>query len=154
MSERNTSIKIATPSKNYQVRNEKVRIGLFVHELLSQINTAKDIKKVLECYVLEGHITIEESVEIQKSLQDIIETHAEFFDEKWQVINEKDIMISENGESRVYRPDRILKSEEGYIIVDFKTGEESSKNEKQIENYKNILENLGKKVLKTRLIYL
>lgn len=154
MSERNTSIKIATPSKNYQVRNEKVRIGLFVHELLSQINTAKDIKKVLECYVLEGHITIEESVEIQKSLQDIIETHAEFFDEKWQVINEKDIMISENGESRVYRPDRILKSEEGYIIVDFKTGEESTKNERQIENYKNILENLGKKVLKTRLIYL
>ncbi|WP_288244486.1 UvrD-helicase domain-containing protein [uncultured Chryseobacterium sp.] len=154
MSERNTSIKIATPSKNYQVRNEKVRIGLFVHELLSQINTAKDIKKVLECYVLEGHITIEESVEIHKSLQDIIETHAEFFDEKWQVINEKDIMISENGESRVYRPDRILKSDEGYIIVDFKTGEESSKNERQIENYKNILEKLGKKVLKTQLIYL
>lgn len=154
MSERNTSIKIATPSKNYQVRNEKVRIGLFVHELLSQINTAKDIKKVLECYVLEGHITIEESVEIQKSLQDIIETHVEFFDDKWQVINEKDIMISENGESRVYRPDRILKSEEGYIIVDFKTGEESTKNENQIENYKNILEKLGKKVLKTRLIYL
>ncbi|MDR6158916.1 ATP-dependent exoDNAse (exonuclease V) beta subunit [Chryseobacterium sp. SLBN-27] len=154
MSERNTSIKIATPSKNYQIRNEKVRIGLFVHELLSQINTEKDIKKVLECYVLEGHITIEESVEIHKSLQDIIETHAEFFDEKWQVINEKDIMISENGESRVYRPDRILKSDEGYIIVDFKTGEESSKNERQIENYKNILEKLGRKVLKTQLIYL
>lgn len=114
----------------------------------------KTLKKVLECYFLEGHITIEESVEIQKSLQDIIETHAEFFDEKWQVINEKDIMISENGESRVYRPDRILKSDEGYIIVDFKTGEESSKNERQIENYKNILEKLGKKVLKTQLIYL
>ena len=154
INEKSTSIKIATPSKNYQVRNEKVRIGLFVHELLSQINTAKDIVKVLECYVLEGQITIEERDDIQQKLKQIIENHHEFFDEKWEVINEKDIMISENGESRVYRPDRILKGDDGYIIVDFKTGEETQKNERQIENYKRILENLGRKVLKTQLIYL
>ncbi|WP_295213095.1 UvrD-helicase domain-containing protein [uncultured Chryseobacterium sp.] len=154
VNEKNTLIKIATPSKNYQVRVEKVRIGLFVHELLSQINTAKDIRKVLECYVLEGHITIEESKEIHRNLEEIIRNNAEFFDEKWEVINEKDIMITENGESRVYRPDRILKSDEGYIIVDFKTGDPSAKDENQIENYKNILEKLGRKVLKTQLIYL
>jgi len=154
INEKNTSIKIATPSKNYQVRNEKVRIGLFVHELLSKINTEKDIIKVLESYVLEGQITREESDEIQTTLEQIIKTYSEFFDEKWEVINEKDIMISENGESRMYRPDRMLKSNEGYIIVDFKTGEETEKNEKQIENYKHILERLGRKVLKTQLIYL
>ncbi len=154
INKKNTSIKIATPSKNYQVRVEKVRIGLFVHELLSQINTAKDIRKVLECYVLDGHITLEESAEIEKNLKEIIENNAEFFDEKWQVINEKDIMISENGESSVYRPDRILKNAEGYVIVDFKTGEESEKNDRQIAHYKDILEKLGKKVLKTQLIYL
>lgn len=153
-SEGNTSIKIATPSKNYQVRNEKVRIGLFVHELLSKINTKKDIAKVLERYVLEGQIIMEEKNEIQTTLEEIVDTHAEFFDEKWQVINEKDIMISQNGESRIYRPDRILKGSEGYIIVDFKTGEETAANEKQIENYKKILESLGRKVLKTQLIYL
>jgi ATP-dependent exoDNAse (exonuclease V) beta subunit len=154
ISENTASIKVATPSKNYQVRNEKVRIGLFVHELLSQINTKKDIAKVLERYIIEGQITIEESHTIQFELEKIIDTHSEFFDEKWKVINEKDIMISEKGESRVYRPDRILKSNDGYIIVDFKTGEESAKNERQIENYKHILETLGKKVLKTQLIYL
>jgi ATP-dependent exoDNAse (exonuclease V) beta subunit len=152
--EKSTSIKIATPSKNYQVRNEKVRIGLFVHELLSKINTEKDIPKVLESYVLEGQITRDEKNEIQETLQEIIQNYSEFFDEKWTVINEKDIMISESGESRIYRPDRILKGEEGYIIVDFKTGEETAKNEKQIENYKNILESLGRKVIKTQLIYL
>ncbi|WP_326982061.1 UvrD-helicase domain-containing protein [Chryseobacterium sp. MYb264] len=152
--EKNTSIKIATPSKNYQVRNEKVRIGLFVHELLSKINTEKDIKKVVESYVLDGQITIEEQHNIQDTLEQIITDYAEFFDNKWEVINEKDIMISENGESRIYRPDRILKSNEGYIIVDFKTGEETAKNDRQIENYKKILESLGRKVLKTQLIYL
>ncbi|MBB4806435.1 ATP-dependent exoDNAse (exonuclease V) beta subunit [Chryseobacterium defluvii] len=152
--EKNTSIKIATPSKNYQVRNEKVRIGLFVHELLSKINTEKDIAKVLESYVLEGQITTEEQNEIRETLLQIVSTYAEYFDEKWEVINEKDIMISENGESRIYRPDRILKSNEGYIIVDFKTGEISEKNDRQIENYKKVLESLGRKVIRTQLIYL
>ncbi|WPO90540.1 UvrD-helicase domain-containing protein [Chryseobacterium sp. HR92] len=154
VNEKSTSIKIATPSKNYQVRNEKVRIGLFVHELLSKINTEKDIRKVLEGYALEGQITLEEKNEIQFTLEEIVKTYAEFFDEKWEVINEKDIMISENGESHIFRPDRILKSEEGYIIVDFKTGEQKTKDEAQVEGYKNILERLGKKVLKTQIIYL
>lgn len=148
------SIKIATPSKNYQVRNEKVRIGLFVHELLSKINTEKDIDKVLETYVLEGLITLDEKTNIKEDLKKIIRQYSEFFDEKWKVINEKDIMISERGISKIYRPDRILKSNEGYIIVDFKTGMETEKNEKQIETYKSVLENLGMKVLKTQLIYL
>jgi ATP-dependent exoDNAse (exonuclease V) beta subunit len=154
VNEKSTSIKIATPSKNYQVRNEKVRIGLFVHELLSKINTEKDIRKVLEGYALEGQITLEEKNEIQLTLEEIVKTYAEFFDEKWEVINEKDIMISENGESHIFRPDRILKGEEGYIIVDFKTGEQKTKDEAQVEGYKNILERLGKKVLKTQIIYL
>ncbi|MDF2831059.1 UvrD-helicase domain-containing protein [Chryseobacterium indoltheticum] len=152
--ENTSSIKIATPSKNYQVRNEKVRIGLFVHELLSKINTEKDIDKVLETYVLEGQITLEEKANIKNDLQTIIHQYSEFFDEKWKVINEKDIMISERGISKIYRPDRILKSDEGYIIVDFKTGMETEKNDRQIETYKSVLENLGMKVLKTQLIYL
>lgn len=154
INEKSNSVKIATPSKNYQVRNEKVRIGLFVHELLSKINTEKDIAKVLESYLLEGQITLEEKNDIQETLQEIVNTHSEFFDEKWEVINEQDIMISENGESRIYRPDRILKGNEGYIIVDFKTGEETAKNDRQIERYKNVLEHLGRKVLRTQLIYL
>nr|WP_315032613.1 UvrD-helicase domain-containing protein [uncultured Chryseobacterium sp.] len=154
VNEKTTSIKIATPSKNYQVRNEKVRIGLFVHELLSKINTEKDISKVLDSYTLEGLITLAEKNEIQEKLQEIVTTYAEFFDEKWIVINEKDIMISENGKSYIQRPDRILKSDEGYIIIDFKTGEEKMKDEAQVERYKNILERLGRKVLKTQVIYL
>lgn len=154
INEKSTSIKIATPSKNYQVRNEKVRIGLFVHELLSKINTEKDIQKVLESYVLEGQITIPEKNEIHETLQQIVNTYSEFFDEKWEVINEKDIMISKKGESRIYRPDRILKEDDKYIIVDFKTGEVSEKNDQQIEMYKKVLESLGRKVIKTQLIYL
>lgn len=154
LNEKTTSIKVATPSKNYQTRIEKVRIGLFVHELLSKINTNKDIEKVLEKYILEGQITLEEKIDIEKNLLRIIDQHNEFFDEKWEVINEKDIMISENGVTKIYRPDRILKHHNEYVIVDFKTGEENEKNDKQIENYKTVLESLGRKVMRTQLIYI
>ncbi|KQR95608.1 DNA helicase UvrD [Chryseobacterium sp. Leaf180] len=148
-----TTIKIATPSRNYQQRNESVRRGIFVHEFLSKINTEKDILKVIEKYVLDGEITTEEAEQIDTELRKIIAKHSEFFAEHWEVINEKDIMISDNNETQVYRPDRILKGKDGYIIVDFKTGLHTEKNEQQIENYRTILEKLGMKVLKTQLIY-
>ncbi|MDF2831067.1 hypothetical protein [Chryseobacterium indoltheticum] len=38
-----------------------------------------------------------------------------------------------------------MESDEGYIIVDFKTGMETEKNDRQIETYKSVLENLGMK---------
>lgn len=154
ISEKTTSIRIATPSKTYQARNEKVKIGLFAHELLAKINTENDIEQVLERYLLDGQITLNERDTIRERLHDIIRTHTEFFDDRWEVINEKEIMVSERGESRIYRPDRILKGTDGYIIVDFKTGEPSEKDKHQIENYKRVLERLGRKVIDTRLVYL
>ena len=108
----------------------------------------------MERYLLDGQITLNERDTIRERLHDIIRTHTEFFDDRWEVINEKEIMVSERGESRIYRPDRILKGPDGYIIVDFKTGEPSEKDKHQIENYKRVLERLGRKVIDTRLVYL
>lgn len=149
-----SSIKIATPSKNYQVRNEKVKTGIFVHELLSKIHSEKDIPFVLENYVLAGKISLEERNNIETHLTEIVHQYTDFFSENWEVINEREIMISENGETKLYRPDRVLKQNDEYVIVDFKTGEETEKNEIQIQTYQSVLEKLGKKVIKTQLIYL
>ncbi|WP_332022840.1 UvrD-helicase domain-containing protein, partial [Kaistella sp.] len=149
------AIKIATPSKNYQNRIEKVRTGIFTHEILSKINSVKDVERTLESYVLEGIITLEESAEIHQRIYTIMtnENYSKFFIENQMVINEKDMMISENGESKIYRPDRLIDTGNGYIIIDFKTGAEQEKHLVQINEYKSILEKFGKKVLETQLIY-
>lgn len=149
------AIKIATPSKNYQNRIEKVRTGIFTHEILSKINSEKDVERTLEAYVLEGIITLEEKAEIHHRISNIINhnIYSKFFVENQLVINEKDIMISENGESQIYRPDRLINTGEGYIIIDFKTGDEQEKHLVQINEYKSVLEKLGKKVLETQLVY-
>ena len=79
--------------------------------------------------------------------------YSKYFADNQRVINEKDIMISENGESKIYRPDRLINTREGYIIIDFKTGDEREKHQEQISEYRTVLEKLGKKVLETEIIY-
>lgn len=149
------AIKIATPSKNYQNRVEKVRIGIFTHEILAQINSAKDVNKVLERYLLEGTITVEEKLEIGERIFNIInnESYSKYFQENQVVINEKDIMISENETSSIYRPDRLIETSEGMIIIDFKTGDVKEKHQLQLDEYQSILEKLGKKVIETQILY-
>ena len=149
------SIKIATPSKNYQNRVEKVRIGIFTHEILAQINTEKDVEKTLENYLLEGIITEDEKKKIGERILSIIknEEYSRYFNENQTIINERDIMISENGVSKIFRPDRLIETENGYIILDFKTGKEEEKHQLQLEKYQSALEKLGKKVLETVVVY-
>ena len=149
------AIKIATPSKSYQNRIEKVRIGIFAHEILAEINTEKDVENVLQKQVLAGTITTDEKSEIGERILNIIkdDQYAKYFKENQTVINERDIMISENGESKIYRPDRLIETENGLIIVDFKTGEKQEKHQQQLDSYQSALEKLGKKVCETQLIY-
>jgi len=149
------AIKIATPSKSYQNRVEKVRIGIFTHEILAQINSEKDIEKTLQKYVLEGTITEDEKLNISERIYAIIknEDYAKYFIDNQVVINEKDIMISEKGESAIYRPDRMIDTGNGIIVIDFKTGDVKEKHQLQLDEYQRVLEKLGKTVLETRIVY-
>ncbi len=154
--ENKKNIIIATPSKNYQQRNASVRAGIFTHEILSKVKSEKDIARVLTSYALEGIITNTEKTELEKQLISFVHnpSYAAYFAEDLDIINERDLMISEDGKSKIYRPDRLINTKDGYIIIDFKTGEKNNKHQDQINNYKTALEKLGHKVWKTELIYL
>ena len=154
--ESSDAIKIATPSRNYQEKNAKVRRGIFVHEVLEKIHTANDVPEVLKSYLLEGLITRQEEKEVSERILEVIldDRYAYYFSDEVTVMQEKEVMICENGECRLYRPDRIVENKEGCIIIDFKTGSEREKYELQVETYRNILEKTGKKVLATEIIYL
>ena len=62
-------------------------------------------------------------------------------------------MISDNGDAKIYRPDRLIDTENGFIILDFKTGDEKEKHQIHVDEYQNVLVKLGKKVLKTEIVY-
>ena len=50
--------------------------------------------------------------------------------------------------------DRVVETPEGIIIIDYKTGSPKPHHERQMTAYKESLENIGLKVLSTKLIYL
>ncbi|MHA7609339.1 UvrD-helicase domain-containing protein [Elizabethkingia meningoseptica] len=149
----NTEIKIATPSKSYQERNESVKTGIFTHQILEKVVTREDAAKVLKQYLLDGTITQAEFAEVQSRLNKLFEAYPQYFDGRYEVINERDILFSDNGEYRLLRTDRLLKTSDGWIIIDFKTGAEREKYEDQIETYKKALEQSGEKVWKTDVVY-
>ncbi|MDP9956523.1 ATP-dependent exoDNAse (exonuclease V) beta subunit [Epilithonimonas hungarica] len=154
--EKVSNIEIATTSKSYQNRVEHVRMGIFTHEILSKIKTKKDISKVLNSYLLEGTITSEEKQSILERIETVLnnENYSAYFEDHLKIINEREMFATENETSKTYRPDRMIETNEGFIIIDFKTGEEKEKDQKQVELYRNKLEQFGKKVIKTDVIYI
>lgn len=154
--EKVSNIEIATTSKNYQNRVAHVRMGIFTHEILSQIKTNKDVTKVLNSYLLEGKITNEEKTSILERIENVLNdvNYSDYFAENLKIINEREMFATENEQSKTYRPDRLVETKDGFIIIDFKTGEEKEKDQKQVETYKNKLEQYGKKVVKTDVIYI
>ncbi|NAW50831.1 UvrD-helicase domain-containing protein [Elizabethkingia argentiflava] len=149
-----TQIKIATPSKSYQERNQSVKTGIFTHEILEKIITREDAPKVLKQYLLEGNITHEEFSAIQIRLNYLFDLYPDFFNATYTVMTERDLLFSDGITHQLLRADRLLKAQEGWIIIDFKTGAEHEKYENQIEIYKKALEKAGEKVWKIEVIYI
>ena len=131
-------------------------MGIFTHEILSKIKTKKDVLKVVNSYVLEGTITNDEKTSILERIENIIndKNYSSYFEENLIIINERDMLSVEDGTSKTYRPDRLIKTKDGIIIVDFKTGSEKEKDQKQVALYQEKLEQFGEKVLKTDVIYI
>lgn len=149
-------INIATPSKNYQATNQTVRVGLFVHEILERIAHRSQLDSVLKSYLIKGVITNEEKIQISERLLGIFQNpqYAPYFETDAKVRSEKEILIRENGKPKTYRVDRLIETDEGLIVIDFKTGAPNPSHKKQLSHYQSILESIGEKVLRTELIYL
>ncbi|WP_187478346.1 UvrD-helicase domain-containing protein [Amniculibacterium sp. G2-70] len=150
-----SELKIATPSKNYQHRNEKVRRGIFIHDVLSKIETQKDVEVVLNDYLLNGLLTISEAKLLEKEIIEIISQNEDFFSDDLEVLNERELMISSDGDSPIFRPDRLMKTpSDEWMVVDFKTGVEKPEHQVQIDTYCNILTKLGKNIKAQKVIYI
>jgi hypothetical protein len=63
------------------------------------------------------------------------------------------MFATENEQSKTYRPDRLVETENGIIIVDFKTGEEKTKTKSKLKFIKISWSSL-EKVIKTDVIYI
>lgn len=129
-------------------RQGYISMGNVLHSLFSTIHTSDDISKVLEDYERNGIIYGKDFS--RESLVKLLSKRlanpqvAEWFQPKWKLFNECNILWTEDdGKVVTKRPDRVMSDGSHTIVVDFKFGSPRSEYEKQVKLYMSLLTRMG-----------
>lgn len=128
--------------------------GVVLHNILSGIVSADDLRAAVDAAVMDGSLDAQDSLDAYRLLSARIAAHPEWFpssdDKDVQVLNEASVFASSGKE---YRPDRVILRPEGVIVVDFKFGHPEDIYLRQIGNYAAIYRQLGYDVLSAVIWY-
>lgn len=135
-------------------QQKAIEYGNILHEILSFIKTKDDIDLAITKAIENGLIITSQKEDVEKTIQEII-NHTDlelFFSKEFEILNEKTIIQKEGN---IIKPDRMVvnKNKEIYLL-DYKTGSHQPKYKQQLENYQNVIEKMGFKVVKKTLIYI
>uniref|UniRef100_UPI0039A6B407 UvrD-helicase domain-containing protein n=1 Tax=Ornithobacterium rhinotracheale TaxID=28251 RepID=UPI0039A6B407 len=140
-------------SKMWDVhQKEKQDYGKKIHAVLERIQYKEEVEAVLNDYARNGFIDQNEKEILNTQIHQLL-SQSELKDayEHHTVLNERDF-ISKTG--KIFRPDRLVKTEKGWYLIDYKTGEKSEKHISQIQEYKQFLSELKVDVAHAYLVYL
>lgn len=148
-------ILIATEAKKIWDTEEKPQTayGRVVHQILAWITVAADAPKALARAIEQGLISSDELPEVESRVNNVVNNaeYAMLFDANAKVWAEREILMP-NGDT--YRPDRVVLYTNQLIIADYKTGLPANSHKRQVEEYANILSQMGYTNIETKLIYL
>ncbi|MDR0971516.1 MAG: UvrD-helicase domain-containing protein [Bacteroidales bacterium] len=148
--------------------------GIVFHNILSNIHTKDDIIKAVDIAINGGEIKKNERKEYLEKIENILCCAEKYnwFSNKYEILNEIDIVFMEkdakDNEDKVVvkRPDRIIMDKENneVIIIDYKftnfyslsqnNKEQIKKYEKQILQYKSLINSMGYKNVKAYLWFI
>lgn len=134
--------------------DEAIETGNVYHNLLSQVYYANDVENVIREAIARGTISSEKEEEFLERLQ-AVTTHPQigkYYTTAYTVHNEKDIFTAQG---EILRPDRIVIDEENTaVILDYKTGNHDKKYERQLQQYKDVLSQMGYNVREGYLVFI
>jgi ATP-dependent helicase/nuclease subunit A len=134
-------------------RRKKINYGIHIHAVLSRITTAADIPMVLKDLEMEGMITTGENGSLAAQLDVLMRDAriASWFNGEWTVKTEVPILLPDGSENRI---DRLMICERRAVVVDFKTGEPVKADQKQVQEYINILRRMNFPEVEGYLLYI
>ncbi len=123
-------------------QHEKISYGIFIHTVLSRISYADEIPDILDRIILEGLITLDQRETLNSQLQELLlnPTIASWFEKDWDVRTEIPILLPDGSENRI---DRLMLKDKKAVVVDFKTGEPTKADQKQVFDYMEILRKMN-----------
>ncbi|UXX81373.1 UvrD-helicase domain-containing protein [Reichenbachiella carrageenanivorans] len=132
---------------------ESINYGQIIHWIFSLIRSKNDFTMALSKAQIKFGLSDQEMVDIKLKLREIWEIPQieGWFDVSWQVKNESSILLT-NG--KLKRPDRVIVKDNRAIVIDYKTGARADGHLRQVQEYKNILGEMGYDQVDGYLIYL
>lgn len=123
-------------------RTERINKGTIMHKVFEKIRFRKDIRPAVNQMLSAGLINPAEGEDLIEKIEGMLQQHpvSEWFGSQWKVLNERDIL--RNGESK-HRPDRVMISDNKAVVIDYKTGEKSDKDVRQMKGYLADLRKMG-----------
>lgn len=133
------------------------RRGTLLHRLMEDIESEKDVERVLQTAVSEGKIApLEEIGELKKMLRKAMEHEVAkaWFDGTWQLYRECSILTRDaQGTVITQRPDRVMMRGDEAIVVDYKFGVQQQSYHDQVKRYCQLIQQMGKQHVKGYLWY-
>lgn len=123
-------------------RQERAQYGIYLHTLLSRIRYADELNDVFQDLMHEGLIVKAQRDEIYRQITGLL-AHpvvASWFTRVWEVRTEAPILLPGGKENRI---DRLLTRDNKAVVIDFKTGEPSRHDQKQVTEYTDILRKMN-----------
>jgi ATP-dependent helicase/nuclease subunit A len=129
-------------AKEASEQRRKINYGKVMHELFEGIDIPADVSPAVRKLVLEGKITEAEADAAENRINLLIASPdiADWFSAENKIYKEAGILLPSGS---VRRPDRIIFRNGKTIIIDFKFGEQNPHYKKQINQYRNLLSDMG-----------
>lgn len=128
--------------------------GNLVHLILSKIKTVQDVDFAFNDLVSSGDILSEHVEELKILVFKVLE-HPKlelYFKDGFKIYNERDI-ITNTGQ--LLRPDRLnINSNGEVVIIDYKTGDQKSFHNSQLNDYEVVLNQMNLNVIHKILVYI
>ena len=135
---------------NVSEKRSKINRGILIHTVLSRIEYKTDADDRLAEFFLEHALTPDDADAVKKVVTAVIDHPfmGNWFTKEWKVKNEARILFVNN------RIDRVMFGKNRTVIVDYKTGERNAADKAQVENYANVLTQMGYPNVQAFLVYL
>ena len=161
-----------TPSQQrHTQRIRLISLGNLYHSIFEHVHTLEDVPRTIRLLESKGCFTTmldahEAENTVTRLIQGIIPEHPQWFSPNWKVLNERAILFLEHQSPATRRPDRVVVNGQQAIIIDYKTARDvlrkapdgsytaPTKNLQQIEEYKQLLTQIGYTDIKAYLWYI
>ena len=128
-------------------RGQYIRQGQLLHQVFAHIEKADDLSPALERLNFEGIFESEKQMKQVEALARRALQHPaakDWFSGTWELYNECAIVYTdEEGQMQTRRPDRVMRKDGQVVVVDFKFGKKNEAYRTQVQDYMNLLTQMG-----------